>query len=113
MLDPDPAGKILDKAIIGLKRALPAFDKAEIAERWAGYIDVTPDEVPVISQVDDLPGLILATGFSGHGFGIGPGAGRLAADLASGTDTIVDATPFRFSRFKGGKTEAPAAPVPV
>ncbi len=113
VLDPDPARKILDKAISGLRRALPAFESAQITERWAGYIDVTPDEVPVISEVDELPGLIMATGFSGHGFGIGPGAGRLAADLASGTNTIVDATPFRFSRFKGGKSEAPAAPVPV
>lgn len=113
VLDPDPAQKVLDKAIQGLRRALPAFENAEIAERWAGYIDVTPDEVPVISEVDELPGLILATGFSGHGFGIGPGAGRLAADLASGTDTIVDATPFRFSRFKRGQGEAPVAPVPV
>ena len=50
----------------------------------AGMIDVTPDAVPVISPVDAVPGFFIATGFSGHGFGIGPGAGRLAADLVSG-----------------------------
>ena len=100
VLDPDPAQHILDKAIRGLRRALPAFDEAEIAGRWAGYIDVTPDEVPVISHVDDLPGLIIATGFSGHGFGIGPGAGRLTADLVTGSNPIVDATPFSFARFQ-------------
>jgi glycine/D-amino acid oxidase-like deaminating enzyme len=113
VLDPDPAENILDKAIKGLRRALPVFDKAEIAERWAGYIDVTPDEVPIISEVDEIPGLIIATGFSGHGFGIGPGAGRLAADLASGTETIVDPTPFRFSRFQGRGSEKATAPAPV
>ena len=53
-------------------------------ERWGGLIDVTPDAVPVISAVDALPGFYLATGFSGHGFGIGPGAGKLMADIVTG-----------------------------
>jgi glycine/D-amino acid oxidase-like deaminating enzyme len=74
----------------------------KVEQRWAGLIDVTPDAVPVISTVDDLPGLVVATGFSGHGFGIGPGAGRLAADLATGARPFVDATAFRFSRFHDG-----------
>lgn len=113
VLDPDPADKDLDKALVGLKRALPQFRDTEVLERWGGYIDVTPDEVPVISEVDQLPGLIIATGFSGHGFGIGPGAGRLAADLATGSNPIVDPSPFRFSRFAGGKVEQSNAPVPV
>ena len=53
-----------------------------------------------------IPGFFLATGFSGHGFGIGPGAGRLMADLVAGDPPVVDPTPFRFSRF----TEEPARP---
>ena len=48
------------------------------------------------------PGLTIATGFSGHGFGIDPAAGRLAADIATGAHPIVDPTPFRFSRFSDG-----------
>ena len=63
---------------------------------------MTPDEIPVISPLDDVPGLFLASGFSGHGFGLGPGAGRLAADLVTGNDPIVDPTSFRFSRFSDG-----------
>jgi glycine/D-amino acid oxidase-like deaminating enzyme len=47
----------------------------KIVNTWAGLIDVTPDAVPVISPIDQIPGFYLATGFSGHGFGIGPGAG--------------------------------------
>ncbi len=76
-----------------------------------GMIDVTPDAVPVISAVDDVPGLVVATGFSGHGFGIGPAAGRLAADLVTGAAPLVDPAPFRFSRFSDGSpivVEAPA-----
>ena len=65
-------------------------------QEWAGLIDVTPDVVPVISPVDEVPGLVIATGFSGHGFGIGPGAGRLVADIVMGTepDRRPDAVPL-------------------
>jgi glycine/D-amino acid oxidase-like deaminating enzyme len=51
--------------------------------------------------VPGLPGFILAAGFSGHGFGIGPGAGHLIADLASGAEPIVDPAPYRPARFSG------------
>lgn len=82
-----------------LDKAFPAFKEASVVQHWAGYIDVTPDEIPVISQVDQIPGLIVATGFSGHGFGIGPAAGRLAAELASGVNPSTDPSAFRISRF--------------
>jgi len=107
VLDPEPHRPTLDKAFENLCANYPAFSGAKIAERWAGLIDVTPDAVPVISAVDDLPGLTIATGFSGHGFGIGPGAGRLAADIATGTDPVVDPAPFRLSRFAEGDGFAP------
>lgn len=107
VLDPKPHGPTLDAALSNLRRAYPAFGEARIAERWAGLIDVTPDAVPVISHVDALPGLTIATGFSGHGFGIGPGAGRLAADLATDATPLVDPAPFRFSRFADGTGFAP------
>jgi glycine/D-amino acid oxidase-like deaminating enzyme len=70
----------------------------KIVERWAGFIDVTPDGVPVISEAPSLPGFFIASGFSGHGFGIGPGAGHLVADLATGRTPIVDPRPFRYER---------------
>jgi glycine/D-amino acid oxidase-like deaminating enzyme len=85
------------------------FKGVPTAERWAGYIDVTPDILPVISPVDAIPGLFLSTGFSGHGFGIGPGAGRLTSDLVSGARPIVDPTPFRLSRFTDGSDVRPRA----
>jgi glycine/D-amino acid oxidase-like deaminating enzyme len=46
-----------------------------------------------------MPGFFVATGFSGHGFGIGPGAGRLMADLVAGDRPVVDPAPFRLARF--------------
>jgi len=102
VLDPKPAFSLQDKALDNLRRAFPVFEKAEIAQRWAGAIDVTPDAIPVISGVDTIAGFYLATGFSGHGFGIGPAAGKLAADLVTGRPPVVDPTPYRFNRFTDG-----------
>lgn len=101
VLDPEPDAGLLAEARRNLAAAFPAFARMEEAERWGGLIDVTPDAVPVISPADRIPGLFLATGFSGHGFGLGPGAGRLMADLVSGRPPIVDPTPFRLDRFGG------------
>jgi glycine/D-amino acid oxidase-like deaminating enzyme len=98
-LDPAPTMKMVDVALGKLKHAFPAFKNATIAHAWAGFIDVTPDAVPVISGVSQIPGFFLAAGFSGHGFGIGPAAGSLMADLVMGERPRVDPTPFRLSRF--------------
>ena len=108
-LDPAPVGSLLTRAYASLCRHFPRFREAGISESWAGVIDVTPDAVPVMDEVPKIPGLILATGFSGHGFGIGPGAGRLVADLVTGTKPIVDPRPFRYSRFIDGSVLQPVA----
>ncbi|MFC0216824.1 NAD(P)/FAD-dependent oxidoreductase [Pseudochelatococcus lubricantis] len=102
VLDPQPDKRLSDTALVHVKKAFPALENVEIAQRWAGYIDVTPDAVPVISPLEQIPGLFVATGFSGHGFGIGPAAGRLMADLVLGKTPIVDPADFRFSRFSDG-----------
>jgi glycine/D-amino acid oxidase-like deaminating enzyme len=79
----------------------------EVAESWGGLVDVMPDAVPVISHVPGVPGLVIASGMSGHGFGLGPGTGRLAADLVTGDVPIADPTPFRYERFlRGAATKA-------
>ncbi|MEO9338415.1 FAD-binding oxidoreductase [Mesorhizobium sp. SB112] len=102
VLDPKPSTKLSDVAFDNLRKAFPAFANAQIAQRWAGMIDVTPDAVPVISAIDTIPGFHIATGFSGHGFGIGPAAGRLMADIVTGRAPLVDPANFRFSRFSDG-----------
>jgi glycine/D-amino acid oxidase-like deaminating enzyme len=109
VLDPEPSRKMLDDAYANLAASFPAFKGVAVAERWAGLIDVTPDAVPVIAPVKALPGFFVATGFSGHGFGIGPGAGKLMADLVSGDPPVVDPTPFRFERFADGTRPLPSA----
>ncbi|BBI53980.1 hypothetical protein HORIV_64010 [Vreelandella olivaria] len=73
-----------------------------IARAWAGMIDTTPDMIPIISPVERIPGFIVAAGCSGHGFGIGPGAGKLAADLATNATPVVDPEPYHINRFSDG-----------
>ncbi|MEK0085831.1 NAD(P)/FAD-dependent oxidoreductase [Benzoatithermus flavus] len=109
VLDPLPDSRFTREALGGLARLFPAFAEARVVQEWAGLIDVTPDIVPVISPVETLPGFLIATGFSGHGFGIGPGAGRLVADLVTGDTPVVDPTPFRFSRFTDGSRPQPTS----
>ena len=85
------------------------FKGAKMAHQWAGVIDVTPDALPVISPIATIPGLFLSSGYSGHGFGIGPGAGRLAADLVNGDHPSVDPAPFRLSRLVDGSRLSPGS----
>ena len=99
VLDPAPKQDVLNEARQVLGRAFPAFADLRVAQSWAGLMDVTPDAVPVIDEVKKIPGFFIATGFSGHGFGIGPGAGRLMADLVAGDRPLVDPAPFRLDRF--------------
>ena len=84
-------------------RRFPELGEPTILNAWAGMIDTTPDIVPIVDHVPQLPGLFVATGMSGHGFGIGPGFGRVIADMVAGNAPGHDMSRFRFSRFGGGR----------
>jgi glycine/D-amino acid oxidase-like deaminating enzyme len=103
ILDPTPDAKSVRLTHRRAAALIPALGSAPVVASWAGYIDSTPDGVPVIGGVANISGLILAAGFSGHGFGIGPGAAHLVADIATGQDPIVDPHPYRLSRFDRGE----------
>ncbi|MBB3938641.1 glycine/D-amino acid oxidase-like deaminating enzyme [Novosphingobium fluoreni] len=98
-IDPPVNQGLNDEAMRNLVAAWPGFKNAQVAQSWAGMIDVTPDSHPVIAPIAKIPGLTLASGFSGHGFGTSPAAGQLAADLITGARPIVDPAPYRFDRF--------------
>ena len=101
-LDPAADPKLVQQGLSRLGEHYPALKGLEVARSWGGLIDSTPDGIPVISAVDSLPGLFLSTGFTGHGFGIGPAGGQLAADIVAGDPPIVDPHPFRYSRMVDG-----------
>jgi glycine/D-amino acid oxidase-like deaminating enzyme len=101
-LDPAPSRKAITTLLERAHALVPALRSVAVRESWGAYIDSTPDAVPVISPTVGLKGLVLAAGLSGHGFGLGPGAGHLAADLATGDTPIVDPRPFRHARLLDG-----------
>ncbi len=65
-----------------------------------GWLDLCYDGVPVISEVDEVPGLILACGFTGHGFGTAPAVGLMLSQMVLGEKTVVDISSLRYDRFK-------------
>ena len=98
-LSPNPDNDLLDMVTASASNLFPQLKEARPIERWAGMIDVTPDESPVIGTVDGLDGLLMASGFSGHGFGFGPVAGHAMAALAQGKQPLFDLNDFRLQRF--------------
>src|SRR5947207_15941422 len=88
--DPAPDMSLVNSALAALIESNPELKGIEIAEAWGGTIDCTPDTIPVISPVDALPGFFLATGFSGHGFGLGPAAGKLHGEINTAHAPVMD-----------------------
>ena len=107
--DPDGYLNRADEAFLDLTvdkvgMRFPAFSDASITSSYAGCYDVTPDWNPVISR-GPLDGLVIAAGFSGHGFKISPAVGRLVADLVvdgRSNDPRIPESDFRLSRFAEG-----------
>jgi len=105
--EPPPNPDKVRRSLAELGRVLPALPPLGIARSWAGYIDATPDLVPVLGPVPALSGFVLATGFSGHGFAMGPVAGRLVSELIVDGKASLDISAFRFSRFAEGAIGRP------
>ena len=107
VLNPEPNQKAVKRIMDLARLKLPGLSDAGVAKSWAGMIDSMPDIVPVIDTVSSShmsapAGLTIATGFSGHGFGIGPAAGKLAADLVCNQPVPYDLDRFRLDRFTDG-----------
>ncbi|MBT8096196.1 MAG: FAD-binding oxidoreductase [Woeseia sp.] len=107
LLNPAPNAKVLDGIRKNLATAFPALKDVPIVESWAGMVETSPDVLPIIGGHADLPGFFVASGFSGHGFGIGPGAGKVIADMLTGANTGYDLAPFRLQRFFDGSPIEP------
>ena len=102
ILNPAPEPAALRAMQAGMAGLFPELAEVPLQKSWAGMIDAMPDFVPIADAVAALPGLFLATGMSGHGFGIGPGFGRIMADLMQGNAPGHDMARFRLSRFSDG-----------
>lgn len=91
----------IDLTVDKVGTRFPGFPDAAITGSYAGCYDVTPDWNPVISTTG-IDGLMVAAGFSGHGFKIAPAVGKLVADLVTegrSSDPRIPETDFRLARF--------------
>jgi len=107
ILNPKPNQNVLNEALKKLHQFLPHTAEVKIDFSWAGYIDMAPDMLPTLDALDSPSGLVLATGFSGHGFGMGPIVGRLISELILNGEPSLDLAALRFSRFSDGTNLTP------
>lgn len=95
---------VADELLPTALRVLPPIEEAPIVSRWVGLYEMTPDRHPIIGRVPGLEGLILANGFSGHGFQHAPIVGRLLAELiVEGRARTVDISRLDLGRFDRGE----------
>ncbi|ANI76693.1 NAD(P)/FAD-dependent oxidoreductase [Sphingobium sp. EP60837] len=102
ILDPAPNRGLIDAVMENVRSTFPELAGLPIDHSWGAYVDCTPDAVPVISGINPVGGLYLAAGCSGHGFGLGPGIGYLAADLITNATPSVDPAHFQLTRLING-----------
>ncbi len=106
VLDPKPSPQRIAKLARDFAAMFPQLGRVRIKAAWAGMIDTMPDIVPVVDYAP-IDGLIIGTGMSGHGFGIGPAMGRVLADMAAGRGAGYDLSRFRLGRFADGTEMVP------
>ena len=94
-LDEDFIGEIVMAAIA----RIPRLEEGQVATAWAGLYEVTPDHHAIIGYHPEVPNLVIAAGFSGHGFMQAPAAGQLVAELILDGKPSIDLTPLRLERF--------------
>ncbi|MEL7428906.1 MAG: FAD-binding oxidoreductase, partial [Pseudomonadota bacterium] len=107
VLNPEPNRRQVETIRKNFATRFPQVGKPEIKTAWAGMIDSMPDIVPVVDRTREIPGMIIATGMSGHGFGIGPGFGKIVAAMAQNKPVGHDMSRFRISRFTDGSRMMP------
>jgi glycine/D-amino acid oxidase-like deaminating enzyme len=107
ILDPGPNRAKVAEILRRFRQIYPQVSPVSKQAAWGGMIDVLPDVVPVVDRVAQIPGLTVVTGMCGHGFGAGPGFGRIAVDLATGDDPGHDLSRFRMARFFDGSRLRP------
>jgi sarcosine oxidase subunit beta len=86
----------------------PELASAPLLRAWVGIESFARDDYPILSAVPGHPGVIVATGFSGHGFAIAPGVGRRIAEWISTGRRPDILAPFDVGRFLAESTYAGA-----
>jgi sarcosine oxidase, subunit beta len=91
-----PAEENIRLGVVDAVEVLPVLARSETTRSWVGLEGLTPDEMPIIDQVD---GIHIAAGFCGHGFAIGPVVGQLLSEWLLDGQPSMDLSAFRLDRF--------------
>ena len=107
IVDPDAMSEALDEDFVLLQgsqitRRMPSFADAALADSWVGAYDITPDWNPVLGAPAGWEQLVLAYGFSGHGFKLAPAVGKILAQTVLGETPDVDIAAYHRGRFEDG-----------
>lgn len=84
-------------------RRVPAVLDAGIRGGWAGLYEVTPDRNQIVGESVQVSRFFYATGFSGHGFQMGPAVGEIVRDLYLGRVPAIDISELDVRRFVGDR----------
>lgn len=95
----EPIDRDVAMCLDRLQMWFPALARPDVEDAWSGYIDGTPDTLPVIESSTEFEGLVIATGFSGHGFALGPIVGQIVGELLGDGHTQFDIDHMRLARF--------------
>ena len=107
IVDPDTMSEALDDDFVLLQgsqiaRRMSSFADAGLVDSWVGAYDITPDWNPVLGAPKDWEQLVLAYGFSGHGFKLAPAVGKILAQTVLGEASDVDIAAYHHGRFDDG-----------
>jgi sarcosine oxidase, subunit beta len=87
-----------------LVRRYPAMEESASTGGYASLYAITPDWHPIIDEVPAGSGLFTCSGFSGHGFKLGPAVGLMLADMVTGSEApLFDPGLFRLARYGEGE----------
>ena len=101
--EPAPNPAVVARSRENLVRHFPFLAGIQVKRVWAGLIDSTPDALPVLGEVGWPAGFVFATGFSGHGFAMGPIVGQLLAELIVDGTPSIDLSALSYGRFRSGR----------
>ena len=107
LVDPDTMSAEVEDDFVLLQggqvaRRMPSFSDAALVDSWVGAYDITPDWNPVLGKPAGWERLVLAYGFSGHGFKLAPAVGKVLAQTVLDEAPDVDISAYRHGRFKDG-----------
>lgn len=98
-----PDADEIRRTVRRMLRVVPCLSRINALRSWVGFLDMTPDDNFIFGDVPELPGLVLACGFSGHGYALSPIVGRLLREHVTDKATSLPMDKFRLERFRNGQ----------